>query len=361
MNEPDPSDRPSEPATQTDTVFRAPEALISGIILGFVGLGLILLLLRASDIEWTWEYWGSSDGVFDKSVIFRNFGLLVLALIALPLAIWRSVLAHQAHRLSEKGLIIDRYQKGAQMLESDNLSVRLAGVYALRELAKSDPSDTYIMVQDLLFDFVRERSKERAPRFDKVTKKRSSPEYDSFAADLKIALETASWLRDNVPEAMVHETMNDWRPNLREANLSHAQIHDINLSNAILHGAKLQFAVFKKTNLTAAIIAGVNVFGTRFDGVDLSKAKLRFLKFEKTILINANVTDTHFIGNKFEDYCTFGDLWFWAPHVPLQAPEQITKAAAFRYPNEDWRAFAARRARDKEIEIEEARLGLPTF
>ncbi|MBG6158374.1 hypothetical protein IWQ52_004149 [Labrenzia sp. EL_159] len=53
MNEPDPSDRPSELATQTESGFRAPEALVSGIVLGFVGLGLILLLLRASDIEWT--------------------------------------------------------------------------------------------------------------------------------------------------------------------------------------------------------------------------------------------------------------------------------------------------------------------
>lgn len=302
MNEPDPSDSSSDSATQTTSGFRAPEALISGIILGFAGLGLILLLLQASDIKWSWEYWGSSDGVFDRSVIFRNFGLLILALIALPLAIWRSWVAHQQariankqHLLSEKGLVIDRYQKGAQMLESTELSVRLAGIYALRELATSDPDETYLLVLDLLCDFVRERSKTRVKSVSPVPS-RSAADFGPFPPDLQKALETISWIRNKVPAEVLLEPL-DWRPDLAEANLFNAQLDEFNLTKANLYRANLSNADLTEANLTNAILSEADLSKSNLLRVNLSMAEMYEVDLRCAFLCVANLRSVHLIGS----------------------------------------------------------------
>ncbi|MBG6148642.1 hypothetical protein IWQ51_006809 [Labrenzia sp. EL_142] len=350
MNEPDSSNRPSEPATQTGSAFQAPEALISGIILGFVGLGLILLLLRASDIEWTWKYWGSSDGNFDRSVIFRNFGLLILALIALPLAVWRSWVAHQQariankqHLLSEKGLIIDRFQRGAQMLESDELSVRLAGIYALRELVKSDPNETYIMVQDLLFDFVRERSKARAPDKNK--------EYPAFPPDLQKALEAASVLRECTPLGTEMESLANWKPNLEHANLARVSLSELNLFNAILYRANLCKALIYNTDLTNAALIRVNMSHVSMSEAKLIGAELRSINFSEAVLFNVNFSDCRlsiinlsgaYVFKPILNNSKFHALWAFKDNPPEPTTDDFTAEIVTRNTDEAWETFINR-------------------
>ncbi|MBL6430345.1 MAG: hypothetical protein HPM95_00445 [Alphaproteobacteria bacterium] len=143
--------------------FKAPEALVWGVFLGAAGVALAALVLSGAEI-WTLDYWGSDD----RSAVLRNLGLLVIAIPALYLAWKRTTTAtrqadtaNRQQRVAERGLNIDRYQKGAQMLESEELSVRIAGIFGLRDLAMSDPEESYILVQSLLFAFIREKSKER--------------------------------------------------------------------------------------------------------------------------------------------------------------------------------------------------------
>jgi len=211
--------------------------------------------------------YGTDRDAFFANV--RNLGLIALGILGTVLAVWRSVLAHQAHKLSEKGLIIDRYQKGAQMLESSELSVRLAGIYALRELAQSDPEDAYILVQDLLFDFVRERSKVRKADVSKVTKANPKPGYGPFPPDLQKAMETASWLRKSVPAAGRLETQQRWNPDLRLANLTRVILRRSDLSGADLTGADLSGA-----NLSGAGLTGATLFGATLTGAHLKEAHL---------------------------------------------------------------------------------------
>ena len=60
----------------------------------------------------------------------------MVATIALPLAVWRGVVADRQSTAAQEGLRNERYQKGAEMLGSEILSVRMAGIYALRHLAE---------------------------------------------------------------------------------------------------------------------------------------------------------------------------------------------------------------------------------
>ena len=65
------------------------------------------------------------------------------------LAIWRSTVAERQSATAQQGLLNERYQKGAEMLGSDVLSVRLGGIYALERLAAEDPNQYHILVMKL--------------------------------------------------------------------------------------------------------------------------------------------------------------------------------------------------------------------
>ncbi len=298
MTESDKTTPQREQTNKVESGFHAPEALVSGILLGTVGLGLVALLIKASTVEWTWAYWGSSDGTFDRSAIFRNFGLLGIALIGFPLAIWRSWTAHVQARaankqtqLSEQGLIIDRYQKGAQMLDSSELSVRIAGIYALRELAMSAPGEMYFLVLDILCTFVREKSKEREPEIRWTKSKAYEIEYGTFPADLQSAITACNVVRESQKSFMIEE-QRKWRLDLRGANLSGAKLGNFYLSGADLVGANLTGALLFGVDLSNAILAKANLSKTRLTGANLSRAFLYQANLSRTHLKDANLYRT---------------------------------------------------------------------
>lgn len=232
----------------------------------------------------------------------RNLGLISLGIIGTVLAVWRSILAHQAHKLSEKGLVIDRYQKGAQMLESSELSVRLAGIYALRELVWSDPDDTYILVLDLLLDFVRERSKSRKPQVSPVPNSRTI-EYGPFPPDLRKALETVSWLRESVPNGDWREQRHNWRPDLTNANLAVADLSGLNLSGAKLMGANLYDIKLMNAKLAKTDLFGANLELSSLINSDLSDADLLTTKLNGAYLDLCKLIGTSFVGAKLQGTC----------------------------------------------------------
>ena len=102
----------------------------------------------------SWFFWEDLRGDEESlSTTIRNLGLVEGGIIAIVLAVWRSIVAQrqadaalqQAETglrqadTSEQGLLNDRYQKGAEMLGNYVLSVRLGGIYALQSLAEEHP------------------------------------------------------------------------------------------------------------------------------------------------------------------------------------------------------------------------------
>ncbi|MBO6857582.1 pentapeptide repeat-containing protein [Roseibium sp.] len=303
-----PPDDDQRPSPRSGDGFKAAEALVTGMFLGPLTVALVVLVLSNTGLEWTWEYWGRSDGTFDRSAIFRNFGLLALALIAFPLAVWRSWTAHQQARssnrqteLAEKGLIIDRYQKGAQMLESKDLSVRLAGIYALRELVWSDPNESYLLVLDLLFDFVRERSKERTPDLNALTSEANELRYGPFPSDLQKAIETASSLRTGIPNAEHLEKEKNWLPDLRAAVLTDLILDDANMAGAILTDANLSFGHFVDADFSGADLTRANLNLALLESAILSKANLEEAMLMRTDLVNADLAGCDLLGANFTE------------------------------------------------------------
>ena len=80
-------------------------------------------------------FWGWLSDDESGGTTIRNVGLVIGGVIAILLAVWRGIVAEQS-------LLDARYQKSAETLGSDLLSVRLGGIYALQRLAE-DHSEQY--------------------------------------------------------------------------------------------------------------------------------------------------------------------------------------------------------------------------
>ena len=140
-------------------------------LVGIVLLGSVLGLVFGG---WDWFRPQPSEGqsavaTESRSTTIRNVGFVIGGVVALIFAVWRGVVAHRqsvtaerqaetALRQSEtaqQGLLNERYQKGAEMLGNEVLTVRLGGIYALRSLAEEHPEQYHVQVMRQLCAFVR--------------------------------------------------------------------------------------------------------------------------------------------------------------------------------------------------------------
>ena len=99
--------------------------------------------------------WLTENGGDSPSAAIRNAGLVIAAPVALVLAVWRSIVAQEQAGIARLSLQEGRYQKAADMLGSNLLSVRLGGIYVLCHLARNYPVEFHIQVTRLLSAFVR--------------------------------------------------------------------------------------------------------------------------------------------------------------------------------------------------------------
>ena len=99
-------------------------------------------------------FWDSWRGEESGGTAIRNLVLVLAAIIGLPLAIWRSKVAEHQAETAQRGLLNERYQKGAEMLGSDLSAVRIGGIYALARLAGEHPGDYHLQIMSLLCAFL---------------------------------------------------------------------------------------------------------------------------------------------------------------------------------------------------------------
>ncbi len=110
---------------------------------------------------WDWLHPEGSTTVSNSDTL-RNVGLLVGGALAFVFAGWRAWVAEQdkatAQRqadIAQQSLLNERYERGAEMLGSDVLSVRLGGIYALQGLAEQYPDQYHVQIMRRLCFFVR--------------------------------------------------------------------------------------------------------------------------------------------------------------------------------------------------------------
>ena len=213
------------------------------------------VVLLALGIGLSWFFW---DDLHDKEepliVTIRNLSLVIGGFIAMELPIWRSIVgerqtavAQQQAETAQQGLLNERFQKGAEMLGSENLSVRLGGIYALQHLAEEHSEIYHVQVMELLCAFVRHPTKGKSDGAE-LDEEEQSPRADVSTI--------AEFVRKRNSAHIQIERRAKFRLDLRNADLRRLNLNDSDLSEAFLFGSDLSRAWLMRANLSNAQLQG---------------------------------------------------------------------------------------------------------
>ena len=224
---------------------------------------------------WDWlqiEQVGEAGGRESGSTTVRNIGLVVAGAVALPLALWRSIVANRQSVTAQQGLLNERYQQGAEMLGSNVLAVRLGGIYALQRLAKEHPQQYHIQIMQILCAYARQPTRDECEAADDA-KPDAGTELRQDVQSVMTAISTCH------ARQLELERGAEFRLDLRQAQLPHAYLIDANLSGANLSDANLQsaslwIADLSRTNLSDADLTGAMFWNAQMSGALFWGAKL---------------------------------------------------------------------------------------
>ena len=263
-------------------------------------------------------FWDWLRGEESGSTTIRNLALVLAGAIALPLAGWRAVVADRQAKTAQQGLLNERYQKGAEMLGSEVLSVRLGGIYALQSLAEEYPDEYHVLVTRLFCAFVRLPTKDQSLESGQVEVEPGT--LLGIRPDVEAAIEAINSRSEACIEV---ERKASFRLDLRGADLRGAQFLNADLSYALFQHANLSSANFANTALTNSILSyadisgswfhAVDFTGTRFWYADLSGALLQDeelprVDFSNAKLCGANLGAANLSGTNFQ-YATATKAW----------------------------------------------------
>ncbi|SNZ20936.1 Uncharacterized protein YjbI, contains pentapeptide repeats [Cohaesibacter gelatinilyticus] len=281
--------------------------LILAFALGAGSVLAVLLWFFLGDFGITWP--AGLESQESLSAIVRNWGLLPLALIGMGLAVWRSKIASDQRNIAQQAQFADRYAKAASMLSDSALSIREAGIFALKELALADPEGHYIPAQSLLCSFIRDRSKVYQPDNQTLPPVPKSG-YDSTQceSDIKEALRAFLMLR--TPETKNIEDRQKWRPDLNGSHLVGIDVRyarpdrwkRIRVPNEVIPAEgipiRLEFvgADPVRVDLSGVNLMEVNLSGAKLEGADLSEANLGRADLREASLFDANLREANLVG-----------------------------------------------------------------
>ena len=256
---------------------------------------------------WDWLRLGGSGPLESHGATLRNIGLLIAGVIALPLALWRSWVAERQTRISEQGLLRDRYQRGAEMLGNELLSARLGGIYALQRLAGDHPDEYHMQVIELLCAFVRHPAQAelttdwRNVNLDELFRQ-SSPLREDVQAVMN-AIENRSHTGREL------ERLLNFQLDFHSANLAKAHLDLFDLSGANLNGANLMGAACFRTNFSGASLVNAvlhrsclnfaNVSDTKLNDANLGYIDAQRTDFSGAFMMLSNLSGSNLRASNF--------------------------------------------------------------
>lgn len=219
----------------------------------------------------------------------KSYGVAIAGVVALSIAIWRAFVADRNSRTAESAhqreierMDFDRFQRGAESLGSEKLTVRVGAIVALADLAKSPDQKWRSEIYLLLFAFLRQRS-------------------SALKANSRKAQERQLKLSS---EDLAHATRALLEPPLRDLKKR------IDFSNLYFAGAPLQNTRFRNVNLNQSNFAGASLQGASFENVSFIAAVFSHANISKT-----KWTKTNAAGATFGDFSNFSDAEFRHVHL----------------------------------------------
>ena len=200
------------------------------------------------------------------STTIRNLGLVLAGLIALPLAIWRGLVAEKQADAAQRSLRNERYQKGAEMLGSEVLTVRLGGIYALQRLGQEFPEEYHVQTMRLLCAFVRNLTSDM--RHKGTLAQSIETSRDSWIREDVLAAMTCIGKRDDFRISLERKAA--YRLELAGINLKYLTLLKGNLRKAMLPNSNLSMTMLVNANLSEAFLQESDLTGTDLTDADLS-------------------------------------------------------------------------------------------
>ena len=248
-----------------------------GFALGIAGVVLAISF-------WGWLHPESPETV-SRSETVRNVALIIGGILAFLFAWWRAVVAERqanaaqgqvetAQRQADtahQSLLNDRYQRGAEMLGSEVLAVRLGGIYTLQELAGERPKEYHIQVVRLLCAFVRNPTGAERRIQEGEIPSGESTQVGTPREDIQAAVSAIGTRSSHSREI---ERAANFALDLRGAHLSGASMQGLNFSSADLRGALFMYADLTEAVLSGCLLHQANLYHATLDGADLSGAHI---------------------------------------------------------------------------------------
>ena len=284
---------------------------------------ILSFVFLAAGIGLTVWFWGwlhpVASPTASKSETLRNVGLLLGGGLAFVFAVWRSMLAERQAATAKdqadtaktqadtaklqadtvlRSLLNERHERGTDMLGSPTLSFRLGGISALRRLAEEHPEQYHIQIMDQFCAFVRHPAgSEDVSGWPHIAK---TPNPTVIREDVQAAL-TAIARRSEAGLAC-ERAANNFRLNLRGAdlgsvslrgaNLARAELQFSNLAHADLSEADLSGAILLAANLSRSLLLGSLLLGSNLQNANLSHAMFHNVNRSNTSLY-ANLSNAH--------------------------------------------------------------------
>ncbi len=266
--------------------------------------GILVTLIVAVTALLTWTFWTElTDNMGQLSTTLRNIGLLCGGAIAIVLTMWRSSVSERQTKISqqqteisqqqieisqqqvsvsEQSLLNQRYERGAEMLGNEILTVRIGGIYALANLANEEPKKYHIPCIETLCAFVRHPT--HTAMHPIVTPATSPSQSPTIRSDIQAAM-TAIGKRSK--EGTHLEEEKQFQPDLSNANLQGVVLGEINFERVLLTGADLSHAQLQGTKLKHADLRGAMLNHAYLPGAQLDPAFLSRADFSDAVAPSA--------------------------------------------------------------------------
>ena len=229
---------------------------------------------------WDWLRCGTEES---RGTTIRNALLIIGGLGTLLLAIWRSRISEKQTKVANEqartaltqsdtarqSLLNERFQKGAEMLGSSVLAVRLGGIYALEPLAADHPQQYHVRVMKLVCAFVQH-----------PTKDENFPEQPEDAKGFVLREDVQAAMRVIGARGDRHRRLaaeGAYYIDLRGADLRGGDLRGLNLSSPsseMIKSLSLHQAFSNatlRTDLSGAKLQGAQLLLTDTSGVDFSR------------------------------------------------------------------------------------------
>ena len=236
---------------------------------------LVFVGVIAVTVKWAPQWLASTKGLNPNQRV-EEYGRVRTALLAsfagaiAVLGVYYTsrtlALSRQGHDLNRQGQITERFTRAVDQLGSQELDVRLGGIYALERLAR-ESRDDHAPIVEILTAYVREHAP-WPPRTD--------AKIGHVSADVQAALSVLG--RRNV----AHDTI-----------LGPINLNRTDLQWAVLEEAHLEGVALKDAQLKDARLARANLFRAHLEGTILLRAHLDEANLQSARLEGANLTQAH--------------------------------------------------------------------